>query len=238
MGLAYLPDGRRMDYEDYLRTAEWRKVKQNRYAFDNWQCAICHAELGNSFETHHLNYSRLGHEDMEHDIISICHSCHASFHNAWSQVKFWESGNPLTHWKEYNLSETARFCHENLHNDYMFGGEENLCNSDAVCRLIDKYYAEHQLTPDIRISETDVALFFRNRRYDLLIASNKSGELLDDMLDRMFGIKGQKGGNKKRSAARAFFTKHKLPAIKRFYNENSNILLLMTEVSEIEKKED
>lgn len=235
MGIAFLPDGRRMDYEDYLKSPEWRQKKKNRLAFDNWQCAFCHAELNEHYETHHLNYIRLGHEDIERDIVSVCYTCHKDFHNRWQKSNYWDQ-SPISHWKDYSLEDTAQFCAENLGNDFVFGGDYNLCSSDTICQFIDKYYQEHEADKHLFIYENDIKLFFRNKRYEVLFNAIEQGEALEDMLDRMFGKKGGAGGNPKRAEARRFFTKHKPSAMHRIYNENGNISILMDAADKIINK--
>lgn len=235
MGLAFLPDGRRMDYESYIKTPEWKQVKKNRLAFDNWRCCICHKTIneGDRYETHHMLYTRLGHEQIETDVISLCPNCHQSFHNAWERTKYWEE-TPFTHWKEYSLKDTAALCFENLENDILLGGEYNLCSDDVICEIIDDYYKQHSITKPIFIYENDIKLFFRNKRYELALSALESGMDLEEMLDQRYGKKGGKGGNPLRANARRFFTKHKPGAMKRIYKENANVNILMEEVRKME----
>lgn len=237
MGLAYLPDGRIMKYDQYLRTPEWKQKKANRLAFDNWQCGICHKpiEEGDRYETHHLRYNRLGHEDVETDLISLCPSCHQRFHSFWEKANYWENSSPLEHWKEYSLPDTAQFCFENLGNDMLLGGEYNLCSDDVIDDFIDDFYRDHEITDPVYICETDIKLFFRNKRYEVLFEAQKNGEKLDNMLDRLYGKKGsvKSGPNKLRSGARSFFKKHQPSAMKRIYKENKNILILIDEVNRL-----
>lgn len=234
MGLAYLPDGRRMDYEEYLRTPEWRKKKADRLAFDNWCCGFCHKPIkdGDRYETHHIRYNRLGHECIETDLISLCPTCHQDFHNSWEKTKYWEE-SPFTHWRDYSLADTAALCAENIENDILLGGEYNLCSDDVICGFIDKYYRDHEITEPLFIYENDIKLFFRNKRYEVLFDAQKNGIDVEDMLDQRYGKKGGKGGNPLRANARRFFTKHKPPAMKRIYKENANINILMDEVNKI-----
>lgn len=234
MGLAYLENGQRMSYEEYLKTKQWKQKKLNRLAFDNWACGICHCTIndGDRYETHHVLYNRLGHEKIETDIISLCPSCHQDFHNSWVKTKYWEQ-TPLSHWKEYSLKDTAQLCAENIDKDILLGGEYNLCSDDVICDFIDQYYKDHELTEPVFIYENDIKLFFRNKRYELLLKAEQDGVDLEDMLDQRYGKKGGKGGNPLRANARRFFTKHKLPAIKRIYKENANVNILMDEVKKI-----
>lgn len=223
-----------MTYDKYLKTTEWKKKKADRLAFDNWQCGICHASLGEHYETHHINYSHLGNEDIEHDIISICHECHICFHNLWEQSKKWES-SPYTHWKDFSLPDTARLCRDYLQDDFICGdGDYNLCSLDTIIGFIDQYFVDRELTVPVRIDEGDIRLFVRNKRYEIYFDAIRADNFeLESWLDSRFGKKGIPGGNKKRAEARRFFTKHKPAAMKRIYKENDNINILMKEVAKL-----
>ena len=238
MGLAYLPDGRRMDYEKYLRSPEWRRKKQTRLAFDNWQCGICHAQIdGDRYETHHLNYSRLGDEDIEHDILTLCHSCHAAFHSMWQKVSSWES-SPYTHWRDYSLQHTVKMCRQFMDQDFICGkGGYNLCNADTAAMFIDKYFEQNTFTEVVKISVDDVRWFVRNKRYDIYFEAVKKPDFnLEDWLDTNWGKKGGPSGNPARAEARRFFTKHKIGAMKRIYKENDSINILMEKAKAEEEK--
>lgn len=238
MGLAYLPDGRRMDYDEYRKTPEWRSKKVIRLAFDNWQCGICHTEIKDKrYETHHLNYSHLGDEDIEHDLITLCHDCHMTFHSLWDRAKKWES-TPYTHWQDFSLPDTAKLCYQYLDEDFICGnGGCNLCSLDTITGIIDRYFVEHEIVDPVRISEDDVRLYVRNKRYEIFLEAIKDPAFeLEAWLDSRFGPKGGPGGNSKRAEARRFFTKHKIGAMKRIYKENENINILMTEVKKQEGK--
>lgn len=229
MGLAYLPDGRRMDYEKYLRSPEWLNKKKNRLAFDFWQCGICHAQIDDDkYETHHLNYSRLGDEDVEHDLLTLCHDCHAMFHSLWQKTSSWESQSPYTHWRDYSLAETAKMCLQYLDDDFICGnGSVNLCNADVITMYVDKYFDEHG-ADGVKINVDDVRLFVRNKRYEMFFEANKDPTFnLEEWLDAKWGKKGGSGGNPARAEARRFFTKHKIGAMKRIYRENDSINVLM-----------
>lgn len=234
MGLAYLPNGRRIPYEDYLKTKEWRDKKTKRLVFDNWECGICHDNLSSGYETHHINYSRLGNEDIEHDLISLCRKCHETFHNFWEKSDKWES-SPYFHWQDYSLKDTAKLCYQYKNEDLILGGDYNLCNGDTVISFIDRYFIDNEITDAIRISEDDVRMCFRNFRYDFYFQAASSDEFdLEKWLDDNYGKKGCAGGNQLRSTARRFFTKHKIGSMKRIYKENANINILMKEIEKYE----
>ena len=125
-----------------------------------------------------------------------------------------------------------------LHEDFMFGGEYNLCSLDTIEGFIDQYFRDNAVKIPCRINEDDVRLYFRNKRYELMFEAQKAeGYELEAWLDGRFGKKGGTGGNKKRSEARRFFTKHKPGAMKRIYKENENINILMNKVENMSKEE-
>lgn len=237
IGYAYLPDGRRLDYDEYLRTPEWEQKRINRCAFDNWQCGLCHEPIrGGRYETHHIFYTHLGNEDIEHDLITLCHSCHTKFHSQWNKNDYWVSNSsPLEHWKDYSLKDTAQLCLDYKEQDYWFGGEYNLCSADTIKGFIDKYCIEHEIMSGVQILETDVLLCFRNLRYEVYLNAVAAGKDLETFLDERFGTKGQKGGNKKRSSARNMVAKHTNASIKRFIKENQNIIIIIDEMKKMEE---
>lgn len=224
-----------MDYTQYLKSLEWKQKKVNRLAFDSWQCAFCHCRVEGIYETHHVNYIRLGHEEMK-DVITLCPACHKTFHEIWSKKDYWTNAEE-NHWNAFDLSETAKFCVEYYYQDYFFGGDLNLCSLDTISQCIDQYYTDHNITTPIYINADDIRLFFRNARYEVIIISSDRKENLDDLLDRKFGKKGISGGNKKRANAKAFATKHKISAMKRILNENKDITELTNKVRNILYKE-
>ena len=237
MGLAYLPNGQRMSYEQYLKSPEWRNKKKTRLAFDNWQCAICHAQIdGDRYETHHLNYARLGNEDVEHDLLTLCHECHSAFHSLWQKVSTVES-SPYTHWRDYDLQHSVRMCMRYLAEDFICGkGTSNLCNVDVAEMYIDRYLTEEGIQT-VRISGEDVRIFVRNKRYEMFFEANKDPDFeLESWLDAHWGKKGGPGGNPARAEARRFFTKHKIRAMKRIYRENESINVMMEKAKAEEDK--
>lgn len=235
MGLAYLPDGQRMSYEEYLKSPEWRSKKKTRLAFDNWQCAICHAQIDDErYETHHLNYSRLGDEDIEHDLLTLCHDCHAAFHSMWQKVSSWES-SPYTHWRDFDLKHTVDMCMRYLAEDFICGnGNYNLCNVDTIVMFVERYFNEYCTDKSVKINADDVRLFVRNKRYEMFFEANKDKDFeLESWLDEHWGKKGGPGGNPARAEARRFFTKHKIRAMKRIYRENETINVMMAKAKEV-----
>ncbi len=66
------------DYEEYLHSEEWRKLRRERIALDGYRCQNCGCVK--NLEAHHINYSRLGHEGEIDDLVTLCHNCHVKLH--------------------------------------------------------------------------------------------------------------------------------------------------------------
>lgn len=67
----------RADYDAYLKTPAWRRVRDEAIARANGRCALCDAE--GPLQGHHRTYRNLGHE-LPGDVIALCRRCHATFH--------------------------------------------------------------------------------------------------------------------------------------------------------------
>jgi hypothetical protein len=73
---------RRVDYNEYIHSAEWKAFARKCKALAGWRCENekCR-RLGNEYtlDAHHLTYARLGHERLT-DIRVLCKKCHAEVH--------------------------------------------------------------------------------------------------------------------------------------------------------------
>ena len=61
-------------YDEYLQSPEWQDKRSERLRIDGFRCAKCHTTRG--LQVHHLNYFRLGDEDVREDLITLCAHCH------------------------------------------------------------------------------------------------------------------------------------------------------------------
>lgn len=66
-------------YEQYLRSADWRILRQRILLRDRHKCK-CGRDAS---QVHHLTYERVGYEHPD-DLISICRECHEAEHG-WPQ---------------------------------------------------------------------------------------------------------------------------------------------------------
>ena len=247
-GIAETEDGQRIPYGEYIGLdghsphPYWTKVRIKRFSVDGGHCVLCKTELSmECFQTHHMTYERLGHERLR-DVITLCNECHINFHNTWKHGEYYKEQDD-DHWAIYSLTDTVKLCADHFTDDYWFGGDLDCCSIDVCRQLCDEYFAENEKTCPALINPEDLQLFVRNKRYEVLFAAEEVGIALDKtiseegdaFLDGIFGKKGGKGGNSKRSKARAFMTRHDSESYHRNYWYLRHINILMQEVKKYEQ---
>ncbi|MCF0128017.1 MAG: HNH endonuclease [Pseudobutyrivibrio sp.] len=240
MGYAYLADGTRMDYKDYIQKAPyWQKVRQARFEFDNGQCAICHCDLHDKpFETHHLTYIHLGHEHLT-DVITLCPKHHTIFHNNWAKQEFWK-GKEKGHWTVFDIEHTAEMCLAYYRDDKFICkaiDAPNLCNREIQREYLDRYFADYEILNGVLIDPNDFGLFVRNKRYELFFEAEKRGLTVEQFLDEYYGVK-ERGKNPIRAEAgkKNGPFDHDPKSFHYHYSENPNINRLMELTQSIEKE--
>ena len=67
-------------YEKYIGSVKWKKVRQYRMKYDDFECQSPHPMLNvcldyKRLEVHHLTYDNLGNELLG-DILTLCQNCH------------------------------------------------------------------------------------------------------------------------------------------------------------------
>lgn len=243
MGIAYLPDGTLIDYNEYIRShPRWQTMRKARFEFDGGRCVICHKDLHNvPYQTHHLSYQRLGHERMR-DVITLCNQCHTDFHQSWSKSYFWK-GKEDGHWDVYNIDHTARLCSAYWKRDRLICKDPdapNLCSRDVCRQLLDEYFRDFQIDKPPIIDPNDVQLFVRNKRYELFFEAEVRGLTVEEFLEEYYGpkVRGKNPLRQEASKKGGCFD-HTPESFHRHYSENKNIVTLMEKVREIEEyKED
>ena len=241
MGVAYLPNGELIDYNEYIRSHPyWQKVRKTRFDFDGGRCVICHKDLHDEvYQTHHLHYQRCGHERLR-DVITLCPGCHSDFHRSWTKSQFWQ-GKESGHWEVFDLPHTARLCHHYWRNDRLISRNEddpNLCARDVCRQLLDDYFRDFQLTAHPIIDPNDIQLFVRNKRYELFFEAEERGLTVEQFLDEYYGQKIRGKNPLRREAGKKGGTfDHTPESFHRHYSENPNIIILMEEVHNLEQTE-
>ena len=74
---------RKQIYNDYLKSAAWRRVRKIVFKRDDYKCqrCKCKASEGNWLECHHTTYENLGFEVLE-DLLTLCRKCHVDHHRS------------------------------------------------------------------------------------------------------------------------------------------------------------
>ena len=239
MGLAYLPDGSRIDYKEYISNhPRWQAVRKKRFEFDDGRCVICHRDLhGEPYQTHHLSYQRLGRERIR-DVITLCAGCHDAFHTNWARVQFWR-GKEKGHWDVYSLEHTARLCSMYWKEDRLICkilDAYNLCSMDTAKQYIDRYFIEKNPVPPPIIDPNDITLFVRNKRYELYFEAEERGLSVSEFLDEYYGerIRGKNPLRQEAGRKNGPFD-HTPESFHKHYNENKNLNLLMQEAKKYEE---
>ena len=75
-------------YYDYLNSDEWKNKARARMEIDGYICQGCGTKGNalNMLQVHHLTYQNIYHEDIYHDLVCVCRSCHAILHNTLHRV--------------------------------------------------------------------------------------------------------------------------------------------------------
>lgn len=243
MGVAYLPDGSIIDYNEYVNNhPHWQAVRDARFKFDNGKCVICHKDLHDSiYHTHHLHYLRLGNERLR-DVITLCPGCHRDFHKSWQKSQYWK-GKEKGHWEVFDLEHTARLCHAYWRQDRLISKDPdgpNLCSRDNTRQLLDDYFRDFQLEKHPMIDTNDILLFVRNKRYELFFEAEARGLTVEEFLDEYYGpkVRGKNPIRQEAGKKNGPFD-HEPKSFHKHYIENQNINLLMEEVAKLEgMKED
>lgn len=240
MGIAYLPDGSRMDYDEYIRSHPyWQKVRAARFDFDNHACVVCHENLdGKNYQIHHMNYNHLGNERLT-DVITLCNKHHTMFHNVWCKQRFWKGREP-NHWEVYSLEHTAKMCLAYYEQDRYISknvDNPNLCSADVARQYIDLYYKEYAPPKNPVIDPNDFTLFVRNKRYEMYFNAEERGLSVEEFLNECFGAKVRGKNPLRQEAGRKNGPfDHEPKSFHQHYSENKNLNILMQEVSRMKEE--
>lgn len=79
----------RKEKEEYLKSEQWQKKRQERLRIDNYRCQAClylKQEEKSPLSIHHISYKNLYKEPME-DLVTLCSLHHLQWHE--TQVGFY-----------------------------------------------------------------------------------------------------------------------------------------------------
>ena len=109
-----------VSFEPYP-TAWDRELKELIRGLDGYKCVVCGAEqseLGKRLDVHHIDYNK-GNLNTQ-NLISLCHSCHASTHHNQG------------YWKEYLMNN-----HLEIQNEYQCSNQhQGSSERDRCCRTL------------------------------------------------------------------------------------------------------
>jgi hypothetical protein len=117
-----------MDYEKYIQSKHWAAKRSLRLKIDDNKCQGCGKQ--ESLHVHHKTYVRLGNEDAENDLITLCELCHDfvhKMHKQWTLSLAEATNNAL---KLLKISEDTVF--STTVENKSVGGKDNgwLSNND------------------------------------------------------------------------------------------------------------
>lgn len=66
------------EYYAYLDSPEWKRKREQRLEIDGHKCVLCGAteRQGSTLNVHHLTYDNMYQEDVQHDLVTLCRTCH------------------------------------------------------------------------------------------------------------------------------------------------------------------
>jgi len=72
-------------YRMYLDSLCWKSRRLERLAIDDSQCTYCGAR-NTVLQIHHLTYERVGNEDVNTDLTTLCETCHSKAHQKEKKI--------------------------------------------------------------------------------------------------------------------------------------------------------
>lgn len=68
------------DYRIYLKSSNWRKLRQQRFKLDGYRCVRC-GYIGNAKQVHHTHYNGIKSMNFSLDQLeTVCIYCHSRIH--------------------------------------------------------------------------------------------------------------------------------------------------------------
>lgn len=72
-------NGKRIIYQDYLRSAHWHRIRKAALKYFGYRCCIC-LKKDRVLNVHHTHYDDLFNEKLE-DLRVLCRPCHERIHD-------------------------------------------------------------------------------------------------------------------------------------------------------------
>jgi 5-methylcytosine-specific restriction endonuclease McrA len=78
---------KRINYDDYLKTKHWKRIKYKTMKRADYKCQVCGTRKY-SLEVHHNNYDNNLFWEKKSDLICVCAKCHRTIHYyIWNNIK-------------------------------------------------------------------------------------------------------------------------------------------------------
>ena len=74
-----------IDYNEYIRSDEWKKKRVLVAQRENHRCQMCGELVVVHYHIHHKTYARFGNEDLD-DLMFLCEDCHIKLHREKDKV--------------------------------------------------------------------------------------------------------------------------------------------------------
>lgn len=178
-------------YQDYLESDKWRRKRNERIRKDGYRCVRC--GTAKNLCVHHVTYIRLGNEDVDDDLVTLCMKCHEDVH------KFDIKGRPsdidaetkrlaaYARKRDRSKVYANRFMDWALSKDVMFGGSENLLNMKKLGNLKYEYLESHEVPKDRFIYLQDVWDAISAMKNQRILQLHKEGTSIDE-ISRLVGL--------------------------------------------------
>jgi hypothetical protein len=100
---------RRRSYylNEYLKSDDWKRKRYVVLRRDNLRCVYCGAP---ATQVHHKQYARrnIGKEPIKW-LVSVCNSCHESFHRNYNRKVEYEAKRPPVKWNTFHGKDQNQF---------------------------------------------------------------------------------------------------------------------------------
>lgn len=102
-------------YSEYLQSSHWRKVREQRKAYDEYKCYLCGST--DELNVHHISYKNLGRENINNDLVTLCRDCHQLVHRIIDNNDYFAECKKHMNESFYNLQQKQKevdICAENF----------------------------------------------------------------------------------------------------------------------------
>ena len=169
-----------LDYNEYLISPKWQKKRSERLKIDNYKCQRCGRPM--DLQVHHVNYERIGDENVYTDLITLCKYCHREIE---AEKKKHKESLYSRYRKIYNRNRKLEllFCSEYVNRDYSKGGDLNLTNLNVIKTEWSNWLRKQGIEdPGLRV--TTVIEYFRALRIKLIRSMADKGASPNEIMAR------------------------------------------------------